>query len=104
MLELMLIFALGFALNLAFTPLARALARRVGLVDRPDGRRKLQSNAIPVAGGPAVLISVTAAVGIALAAASWAGFPVNFRPEVLLGLLAAAVIICAVGVVDDFVG
>jgi UDP-GlcNAc:undecaprenyl-phosphate/decaprenyl-phosphate GlcNAc-1-phosphate transferase len=104
MLELLLVFALGFALNLGFTPLARALARRVGLVDRPDGRRKLQSNAIPVAGGPAVLISVTAAVALALTTASWVGLSVNFRPEVLLGLLAAAVIICGVGILDDFVG
>ncbi len=104
MLELVLIFALGFALNLVLTPISRALARRVGLVDRPDGRRKLQTAPIPVAGGPAVLVAVALTVAIALAFASGIGRPVTYRPEVLLGLLAAAVIICGVGVVDDFVG
>jgi UDP-GlcNAc:undecaprenyl-phosphate/decaprenyl-phosphate GlcNAc-1-phosphate transferase len=104
MLEIILIFILGFVLNLAFTPISRSLALKVGLVDRPDGRRKLQTDAIPVAGGPAVLVSVTAAVGLALATAGWFGLTVNFRPEVLLGLLAAAAIICVVGVVDDFIG
>jgi UDP-GlcNAc:undecaprenyl-phosphate GlcNAc-1-phosphate transferase len=104
MLELLSIFALGFALNLALTPLARALARKIGLVDRPDGRRKLQSTAIPVAGGPAVLASVTITVGVVLLAADWFGLPVTFRPQVLIGLFASAVIICTVGVIDDFVG
>jgi UDP-GlcNAc:undecaprenyl-phosphate GlcNAc-1-phosphate transferase len=104
MLELLLIFALGFALNLVFTPFARSLALRIGLVDRPDGRRKLQSSAVPVAGGPALLVSVTVAVGLALAVAWWSGTVVRFRPEVLLGLLAAAVIICLVGILDDAVG
>lgn len=100
----LLLFALGFALNLLLTPVARELARRVGLVDKPDGRRKLQSNAIPVAGGPAVLVAVTAAVALALVAAPALGVSVPFKPEVLFGLLGAAVVICAVGVVDDYVG
>jgi UDP-GlcNAc:undecaprenyl-phosphate GlcNAc-1-phosphate transferase len=104
MLELVLIFALGFALNLGITPIVRALVRRGGLVDRPDGRRKLQSDAVPLAGGPAVLVSVTAAVALAIAAAGWFDVPLAFRPEVLVGLLAAAAIICAVGFVDDSVG
>lgn len=104
MLELLLIFTLGFCLNLACTPLARALARRIGLVDRPDGRRKLQTNAIPVAGGPAVFVSVVATVALAIVFANVFGSTLDFSGNVLLGLLAAAAIICAVGIVDDFVG
>ncbi|MDB5311185.1 MAG: undecaprenyl/decaprenyl-phosphate alpha-N-acetylglucosaminyl 1-phosphate transferase [Gemmataceae bacterium] len=101
MTEFALIFGTGFVLNLLLTPVARGVALRVGLVDRPDGRRKLHDRVIPVAGGPAVLLSVAATV---LAAATWADVvpaPHGLDARVLVGLFAAAMIICAVGMVDD---
>jgi UDP-GlcNAc:undecaprenyl-phosphate GlcNAc-1-phosphate transferase len=104
MLALILIFTLGLLLNLALTPIFRTLARKVGLVDKPDGRRKLQSNAIPVAGGPALIITVMATVGLAAAFADYLGSGVNFHPDFLLVLLAASTIICVVGIIDDAVG
>jgi UDP-GlcNAc:undecaprenyl-phosphate GlcNAc-1-phosphate transferase len=104
MLPLVLIFILAFLINLAVTPLARSFARLVGLVDRPDGRRKLQANPIPVAGGLAVFLSVVIAIGLAMATTEATGVEVTFNTEVLLELLAGSVIICAVGVIDDAVG
>src|SRR5262245_22408723 len=104
MLELLVLFALGFVLNLALIPLMREVARKIGLVDKPDGRRKLKTSAIPVAGGPAVLVSVMAAAFAAFSASPLFGLTVNFRTALLLGLLAAAVIIGSVAVIDDFVG
>lgn len=51
MISLFLILAASFALSLVLTPLARALARWWGLVDQPDGRRKIHARAVPLAGG-----------------------------------------------------
>ncbi len=101
MFEFALLFAFGFLLNLLLTPVARVLASTVGLVDCPDGRRKLQSLAIPVAGGPAVLVSVTVAVLLAYVNPAIFKLPGNFQTEVLLGLLIAATTICVVGIYDD---
>jgi UDP-GlcNAc:undecaprenyl-phosphate GlcNAc-1-phosphate transferase len=100
MLPLLCIFACSLLLSLALTPLARALAVRWGLVDHPDGRRKIQARPIPVAGGLAVLLAAAAAVGIA--ALLPLGEPLRGQPFPLLGLLAGALVIAAVGVVDDY--
>src|SRR5262245_24544097 len=48
MLPLLCTFAASLSLALTLTPLARSLALRWGLVDCPDGRRKVQSRPIPV--------------------------------------------------------
>ena len=64
MAPLLLLLVLSFALCMAITPLARWLARYGGLVDQPDGRRKMHGRPIPVAGGLAVPISVSLAVAV----------------------------------------
>jgi UDP-GlcNAc:undecaprenyl-phosphate/decaprenyl-phosphate GlcNAc-1-phosphate transferase len=102
MLTLLCILVASAGLSLGLTPLARALARRVGLVDKPDGRRKVHDRATPVAGGLAVLASAALAVGAALLSPRVGGSAV--QGPFLLGLLLGAVLICAVGVLDDFVG
>jgi UDP-GlcNAc:undecaprenyl-phosphate GlcNAc-1-phosphate transferase len=98
---LALIFGVGLCLNLLFTPLARALAGRAGLVDRPDGRRKLHGRTIPLAGGPAVLVSVVATILLAITQPEFFPIPEGYPTFDLIGLLVAAVVICCVGVIDD---
>ena len=61
------VFALACAAGWAGTRLIRDLAPRVGLVDAPDGRRKLQARPIPVGGGLAILAAAVAAVAVAAA-------------------------------------
>ena len=56
-------FAAGLGTSLLLMPLARLLARRWGLVDRPDGRRKLHGQAVPVSGGLAVLAATVGVLG-----------------------------------------
>jgi UDP-GlcNAc:undecaprenyl-phosphate GlcNAc-1-phosphate transferase len=90
----------SFLLCLAVTPLARMLARRIGLVDHPDGRRKLQYQPIPVAGGLAILFSAATVLGVALLIMP-AGSPRPLEGNRLLGLLLGCLVICAVGVADD---
>ena len=100
MLELLGLFALALGAGLLLTPLFRDLARRCNLVDRPDAHRKLHGRIIPTVGGPPLLLAVVVAVALAL---SWYGAAgAGVRTWDLLGLLAGGLMICAVGVADDF--
>jgi UDP-GlcNAc:undecaprenyl-phosphate GlcNAc-1-phosphate transferase len=89
------------ALCLALTPLARVLAVRYGLVDRPDGRRKIHARPIPVSGGLAVLAATAATLGGAALVPGGLQEHLADQGHWLLGLLLGAVTICAVGVADD---
>jgi UDP-GlcNAc:undecaprenyl-phosphate GlcNAc-1-phosphate transferase len=101
MLGLFATTALSLGVCLVLTPVARALALRWMLVDRPDGRRKLHSRAIPLGGGLAVFCA--AAGALVISAALW-GLPPEHdgtQHTYLYGLLLASVVLCGVGLVDD---
>jgi UDP-GlcNAc:undecaprenyl-phosphate GlcNAc-1-phosphate transferase len=83
------------------TRLARALAVRINLVDKPDGRRKMQVKPIPLAGGIGVFLGTTAAlliVGLAIPEIQ-AEFLAN--RSFLVSLFVAGSIIAVTGVLDD---
>jgi UDP-GlcNAc:undecaprenyl-phosphate GlcNAc-1-phosphate transferase len=97
------IAAVGLAIlaTVVLTPLVRTLARRVGLVDRPDQHRKLHGRAMPLGGGLSVLTGFFAGI-LALA------FPSQFWHAALLkdcwffgSLLASMLLICVLGLLDD---
>lgn len=97
-------FAVALACSALLAPLISMISRRLGLVDRPDGHRKLHSEAVPLAGGPTILISAVAATGLVV----WL-FPkllgvdgVDLR--FLGSLFAASIVIVAVGLFDDRFG
>jgi UDP-GlcNAc:undecaprenyl-phosphate GlcNAc-1-phosphate transferase len=100
--EMCIAFSLSFFLCLVLTPAVRTLANRVQLVDRPDGRRKLHTRDIPVAGGLAILVASGIALWVALCQAGPWQEQVRAEWPRLAGLLAACLVICAVGVADDF--
>lgn len=90
-------------LTVLLTPVFRWAAVRVGLVDRPDGRRKLQARAVPKAGGPAVL--ATTLIILTLIVAIRPGLADHLaKHDRFWSLLAAAGFIGLVGLVDDFKG
>ncbi len=95
---------IGTASSLLLTPVVRALVRRWGFLDHPDGDRKLQADPVPLGGGAVVLISI----GVAVCIVSCCGFDWDSslgqqRPNLAV-LLASAVVICTVGLLDDFCG
>lgn len=97
MLEPVLCVACAVASSLLATRLALGVARRWGVVDHSDGKRKLHAAPVPLLGGVAVL---AAAVG-ALATVSHA-FEEWTRPWPLSSaLLISACLACAVGCLDD---
>jgi UDP-GlcNAc:undecaprenyl-phosphate GlcNAc-1-phosphate transferase len=95
------VFVAGLALSLALTPVARRLARRWGLVDSPDGRRKLHGQAVPLAGGPAVFAATVLPLAAAALLPGALGDPLREWSTTLLGLLAGGLVVCVVGIADD---
>jgi UDP-GlcNAc:undecaprenyl-phosphate/decaprenyl-phosphate GlcNAc-1-phosphate transferase len=58
MIYLALLFLITFAASLVLTMVVRTLALRWGIVDRPDGQRKLHNGIKPLGGGVAVYVSM----------------------------------------------
>jgi UDP-GlcNAc:undecaprenyl-phosphate GlcNAc-1-phosphate transferase len=103
-LALLLVFTAALTVCLLLTPLVRLAALRWGLVDEPDGRRKIHARPIPIAGGLAVLLTV----GVVLGGSLFRGGPwteiVRDHWTRVAGLVTATVIITLVGIVDDYRG
>ena len=97
------ILVLGFCCGVTATLVARSVARRIGLVDRPDGRRKLQAGPVAVAGGIAVFFAVVVALLIAVNLLTTVEAAFTIVPQKTLALLVATFVIAALGLVDDLV-
>lgn len=82
---------------IALTPLARALAVRVGAIDMPDSRR-VHTTPTPRFGGLAIAAGV---LPVAWGARLFPGPAAALDPLPLLGLTCAAVPILALGMADD---
>lgn len=99
MTTLLAILSIALAGSLLLTPVVRALTKRCGIIDLPDGRRKLHSTGIPLGGGLAVFLATVGAVAI--------GLPFSDDSQVadhlpaLGGFLAATLLIVIVGLLDD---
>ncbi len=83
-------FAVALALALVLAPLAARIASRLGLVDRPGGRRIHITN-VPLGGGVALTLAVLAPSLLLLPS-----IPDGYR-----ALLIGAVLACLLGLVDD---
>jgi UDP-GlcNAc:undecaprenyl-phosphate/decaprenyl-phosphate GlcNAc-1-phosphate transferase len=85
-----LTFLLAAGLAAWLTPRVREAAMRFGIVDRPDGRLKTQSEPVAYLGGLAIFLAFLLALAMTVA----------FSQQVV-GLLLAGAIIVLVGLVDD---
>ncbi len=102
MTTLLILLAGSCGLCLLLTPVARALAAWSGLLDRPDGRRKLHARVMPLAGGLAIYVSCASALTAAFLISNPLREELATQGRGLLGLLLAGAIICLVGVADDY--
>jgi UDP-N-acetylmuramyl pentapeptide phosphotransferase/UDP-N-acetylglucosamine-1-phosphate transferase len=76
----------------------RAIARRCGIVVRPDGKRKLHKAPVALWGGVAVYLTLV----LGLLAARWGSFGVGAEfNELSAVLMVAAGFVCACGAIDD---
>ena len=97
-----LVFGIAFVITLGLTPVARWLGFRLGLVDRPGGRR-VHKGVIPRVGGFAMYIGFTVAVlATLLLPDTW--FPPRLDPNEtthLTGLLIGTAAAFLFGLLDD---
>jgi UDP-GlcNAc:undecaprenyl-phosphate GlcNAc-1-phosphate transferase len=95
-------FSVALVASLYLTPLVRRVALEHGFVDRPDGRRKMQNGPVALGGGSAILAALL--LGVALLSVVWLFYDIdgieNLKP--LTGLFAATILICLVGLYDDY--
>lgn len=93
--------ALAFGTSFCLTAVARVVARRTGLLDRPDGRRKSQSEPMPLLGGVAVYLSLLITIAVAHWCFQWEWLAADDR--FVVPLLVSGGLFCAVGLWDDWV-
>ena len=101
MTALLALGTLAFLLCLVFTPICRDLAIRAGLVDEPDGLRKMHRKPIPRIGGIPIVLAYAMALGVMLFfAPHWGRISVQHR-GLILELLPAAGVVFLTGLADD---
>lgn len=93
------VFGAAFFVALLLTAPIAGLARRLGVVDRPNAR-KIHARPMPLLGGLAVLAGLFA--GLAVAARFGIIGPADFAPA--QGIMLGAVLIFLLGLVDDKIG
>ena len=91
----------AFVLSAVLTPIVRRLALKWGVVDSPDGVRKLHREPIPLGGGMAVVSSLFLTLaGLALIPNPWQN-SLWENSWYLVGVLLSAAMISGVGLLDD---
>jgi UDP-GlcNAc:undecaprenyl-phosphate/decaprenyl-phosphate GlcNAc-1-phosphate transferase len=93
--------AVSFVVAFLGTRVFRHYALRWGLVDRPDGRRKLHGREIAVSGGVPIFIALSAGVAAGCWFWPWSINPEGANTNALVGLMLGAFTICLVGLIDD---
>jgi UDP-GlcNAc:undecaprenyl-phosphate/decaprenyl-phosphate GlcNAc-1-phosphate transferase len=95
---IILTFSIAFIASMALTVAVRAAAIRWGVVDKPDGGRKLHSGAVPLWGGVAVYLAMVAG----LIAASFGSYGTGAEFANLARAVAVATgFVCIFGCIDD---
>jgi UDP-N-acetylmuramyl pentapeptide phosphotransferase/UDP-N-acetylglucosamine-1-phosphate transferase len=93
---------LAISASYFLTAVAKVVARRTGMLDHPDGRRKSQSVPVPMLGGVAVYLSLLGTVAVARKFYHWKWLTADaeqsrFAPMLLI----SAGLFCALGLWDD---
>jgi UDP-GlcNAc:undecaprenyl-phosphate GlcNAc-1-phosphate transferase len=102
-----LVFAVALVTALAVTPAVRWTARRLNVMDRPDGFRKIQKRPVPRLGGLAIYVAFFFALFVAIPQARDA---IHARAMISIGggdvwtLLLGATAVLLIGACDDVRG
>jgi UDP-GlcNAc:undecaprenyl-phosphate/decaprenyl-phosphate GlcNAc-1-phosphate transferase len=92
----------AFLASLALTWVVRRLARAAGVLDVPDGVRKLHRGPVPLLGG--VAVSAAWLLGLAVGAHGSVTLGLSYRGGLRPSFLLAAGIVLVTGVLDDWIG
>lgn len=102
LLPYLLVFLCAFALSLLLTPVVRDLNRRLGMVDKPGGRR-INKTPIPRGGGVAVIASF-AVTSLSFIMISDRPLSIVIPDGVVVRMLCLSAFLGAIGFVDDKFG
>jgi len=91
-------FLIAFGCAVALTPVARALAQRLGAIDKPDGHRKLHERPVPMFGGVAVYLALVFGLFLTTDGLFTA---VDSHARLAAVILVVAGLVCVIGCVDD---
>ncbi len=92
-------FAVAFVAALVFVPICVLLARRLGIVDRPGGRKQ-HARVTPLLGGLGVFLAC--GVGLVVMNGQTARFPeIDLRLEQIRTVLLGGVVLFVIGLIDD---
>ena len=94
-----LLFAIALVASTCLTPPIRAIARRAGVLDIPDGRRKLHPRPVPKLGGVAVFLSFYICLWLVATQLQSPSAREAFR--LASAMFAPSLLILALGVADD---
>lgn len=104
------VFVVAFIVSLIFTPIMRVVAMQYGIVDKPDGMRKLHRAPVAYLGGVAVFLGWLAGLAFSHFLVLHRGptevnleMP-NFAPNVPVMIAVAGIVIMLLGLVDDIRG
>ncbi len=100
--DLLWVFLISLGSCLLLTPMVRKLAHLIGLLDHPDGRRKIHAKTTPVAGGLAILAASIISLLLSLLLSDFTRQNITNDWAFLVSLLVASVAICLLGVLDDY--
>ena len=93
----LLAVAAAVVASLSLSPLARLLAAKLGVLDKPDGARKCHDQPIPLWGGVAVYLALVIGLLVVRGGASGTADFDQFSTTVIL----ACGLVCLVGCIDD---
>jgi UDP-GlcNAc:undecaprenyl-phosphate GlcNAc-1-phosphate transferase len=104
MVILALLSAISLALSLILTPLCRAVALKLKIVDVPDRARKAHRHSIPRIGGVAVYLAYYGCFLIVAAVLARGGIEGTLGLSAVRAVAPAAALVFLVGFLDDVIG
>lgn len=93
-------FLLALALSAGLTPFVAHLARRLGIVDKPDGGRKRHTHPIPLLGGLAPFVALVICLVLLLTTSNQLTSGLVTPPQ-YIGFLVGGLILMIGGYLDD---
>lgn len=100
----LLAFGMAFVTSVVVAPLVARLSVRLGIVDAPDNHRKLHRQAIPLTGGPVLLVSLLVSAAVTLFTFPTLLAQTSHDRHFIMGLFLAASVIVIIGMLDDRYG
>jgi UDP-N-acetylmuramyl pentapeptide phosphotransferase/UDP-N-acetylglucosamine-1-phosphate transferase/glycosyltransferase involved in cell wall biosynthesis len=97
----LVVFAVGAAAAAVLTPVVSALARRIGFVDQPDAR-KVHSTVVPRIGGVAIALATACGAAVCLAMPR-SSILIGLSAHRIIVLCASVAFVFLLGLLDDII-